>query len=122
MYRLTIFLLIKVNWYTFRGSYSTVLRFASLLYGDLLFRKRICSCLGANSFTFRVDPILEGFHCPGKETGSHKKCVPLKNGGLLWWCTHTPKCFHALDRINNFMPPNSKNLRGHIGLILSMCL
>lgn len=45
---------------------------------------------GSNSFTSGVDPILEGFCCPGKEIGGHRNCLPLKMVDyLLWWCIYT---------------------------------
>ena len=30
-------------------------------------------------FLLRVDPILKELHCPGKQTGSHKKLPPFEN-------------------------------------------
>ena len=29
-------------------------------------------------FSLRVDTILKGLHCPGKQAGSHENCLPLK--------------------------------------------
>ena len=34
---------------------------------------------GSKFLSFRVDPFLEGAWCSGKQTGSHKSCLPCKN-------------------------------------------
>ena len=36
---------------------------------------------GSKFFPVRVDPISEGTWCAGKQRGSHKSCLPCKNGG-----------------------------------------
>ena len=41
---------------------------------DQLLQKRICS-FRSKFFTLRVDPILEGPCCIGKQTGSHRSCL-----------------------------------------------
>ena len=61
------------------GEVTSVFIFISLLNGDLLLKE--FAHVEANSFTLRVDSILEGFCYPGKDPGSHKNCLPLKNGG-----------------------------------------
>ena len=62
----------RMNWYTFRGSNSTIFIyfFFSSKRGQL-FKKRICS--------FRVDPIFEGLPWPGKKKGSLKSCSSRLN-------------------------------------------
>ena len=56
---------------------ATIISFStSLLNGGQLIKDRICS--SRSKFrSFRVDPILEGVNCPGKQTGCHS-CFPLK--------------------------------------------
>ena len=50
--------------------------FFVLLVVNLKKKKRLFS--PRNSFfSYRVDPILKVLHYPGKQTGSHKSCVPL---------------------------------------------
>ena len=69
---------IKVNGYTFRGSNSFILFFfASHLFRGQHLKERICSPR-SKFFPLRVDPILKGLHCPGKQTGSHKSRLPLQ--------------------------------------------
>ena len=65
--------------------------FVSHLIRGQLLEKRICS-LRSKFFPLRVDTILKEVHCPGKETGSHKNCLPLKNGRLFMVvCPYTLK-------------------------------
>ena len=59
--------------YTFRGRNSFIFIFTSHLIGGQHLKKRICSP--------RVDPVLKGLHCPGKQIGSEKKLSPFEN----WW-------------------------------------
>ena len=66
--------------YTFRGSNSFIFIFASHLNGGQLLKKRICSPR-SKFFSLRVDPVLKGLHCPVKQIGSKKNCLPLKTGG-----------------------------------------
>ena len=63
---------LKVTGYTFRRSNSAILVFTSLFNGVDLLEKE---------FTLIGDPILEGLNHTGKQTGSHKNCLPLENGG-----------------------------------------
>ena len=65
------------NGYTFRGSNSDILIVASLPGGAQLLKQRICSSR-SKFFPLRVESILELPHSPGKQTGSHKSCFPLK--------------------------------------------
>ena len=41
-------------------------------------------------FSFRVDPFSEGDCCVGKQTGSHKSCLPCKKWQKIK-CTQFPK-------------------------------
>ena len=49
--------------------------FSSLVNGGQFSKERICYS-GSKFFPFRVDFCLDGLHCPGKQTGSRKSCVP----------------------------------------------
>ena len=59
------------------GAATAIFVFASLLKWGQLIKERICSSR-SKFLSFRVDPILEGVNCPGKQTGSHRSCFPLK--------------------------------------------
>ena len=65
----------KVNRYPFRGSNSIFIFVSHLLRGQFL-KKRIYS-LQSKFFLLRIDLILKGLHCPGKQKLSHKSCFPL---------------------------------------------
>ena len=67
----------KVIGYTYNGGNSTILLLASLLDGGQLLKERICSCW-SKFFPVRVDPVLEGRHCLGKQTGRLKNLFVLK--------------------------------------------
>ena len=58
----------EMNGYTFRGSNSSVLISAYLLNGKWgsTRKEKEFAPVGANSFTLRVDPILDGVCCRGK--------------------------------------------------------
>ena len=43
-------------------------------YGSTLKEKNLLP--RSKFFSLRVDLILKALHCPGKQTGSHKSCVP----------------------------------------------
>ena len=60
----------KVNGYTFRGSNSTFIIFASLLTGDQFLKERICSSRN-KFFPVRIDPLLGRLSPLAKQTGSH---------------------------------------------------
>ena len=77
----------KVNGYTFRGSNSYFLFFASHLIRGQLLKKRICSPR-SKFFPLRVGPVLEGLDCQGKRTGNHESCSPLDRKTSRY--THTP--------------------------------
>ena len=62
--------------YTFKGSNSASFIFASHLIRGHLLKRTVCSSR-SKFFPLRVDPILKGLHCPEKETGSHKSCIPF---------------------------------------------
>ena len=72
---------LKVNRYTFKGSNSITYHLASPFNGGQPFKEIICS-LGSKLFLLRVDLDLKKLCHPGKQTGSHKSCLPLKNGGV----------------------------------------
>ena len=61
----------------FRGSNSVFLILASHINWGHLIKERICSH-GSKFFPLRVDPFLGRLCPPGKQTGSHKNCLPLK--------------------------------------------
>ena len=67
---------LKVHGYTFRGSNSVIFIVASHLIRGQLLKKRICF-FRSRFFPFKVDLILKGLQCLGKQTGSHKSCFPL---------------------------------------------
>ena len=54
-----------------------------------LIKKRICFHQ-SKIFPLRVDPILGRLYSPGKQTGSHKYCLPLKNMADKDGGVHTP--------------------------------
>ena len=71
---------IKVNGCIFTGTTAIFIR-AFLLNGHQLLIREF-AFRGVNSFFFGVDSISEGLCYPGKETVSHKSCLPLKTGGV----------------------------------------
>ena len=80
---------VKVNGYTFKGSNSVIFIVASHINGGHLIKVKICSHR-SKFFPLRVDPILGRLCPPGKQTGSHENCLPLKHDGKRLGCTHTP--------------------------------
>ena len=62
----------KVYEYTFRGSNSYFHFCLPSHKGSTLKEKSICS-RRSKFFPFRVDPILKGLHCSGKQKGSKNK-------------------------------------------------
>ena len=76
---------VPVCGYTFKGS-NSYFYFCLLSHGSA--QKRIFSPK-SKFFPFRVDPILKGLHCPGKQTGSYKSCFICKNDRKSWRCTRT---------------------------------
>ena len=68
---------LKVNRYAFRGSNSVIFIVASRIKRGHLIKERICS-RRSKFFPLRVDPIFGRLRPPGKHTGSHENCLPLK--------------------------------------------
>ena len=68
---------IRMYGYIFRGSYSVICIFASLLKRDLLSKERTCSP-GSKFFPLSVNPSLEGLCQLEKQTQSHESCSPLE--------------------------------------------
>ena len=68
---------LNVNRYTFRGGNSVICTVASQMNWVHLIKKRICS-RRSKFFSLRVDPFLGRLRPPGKQTGSHENCLPLK--------------------------------------------
>ena len=57
--------------------------FAFLLCVGLLLKEGIC-CPRCIFFPLRVNPIFEGFYCPGRQTKRKLLCPPTKGeGGLI---------------------------------------
>ena len=67
---------LKMNGYAFKGSNSLSFLPPTTSRGQLL-KKRICSSR-SKFFPLREDPILRRLRPPGKQTGSHDNCLPLK--------------------------------------------
>ena len=68
---------IKLGGYTFRGNNSVNFIFGSFLNEGHLLEGRICSPR-SKFFPLRVDPNLDEFHHPGKQTGSDSRTPDKK--------------------------------------------
>ena len=72
-----IFTVFMVNGYTFRGSNSLLFIGAPHINWGHLIKERICSHW-SKFFCLRVDLFLGRLCPPGRHTGSHRNCLPLK--------------------------------------------
>ena len=70
---------------------------------NLLPRKeRICSPW-SKFFPFRIDSILEAAECAGKQTGSHKSCLPWKRWREIYHVCLVPLIWVDKKQFNPFM-------------------
>ena len=65
---------------TLSGETTVKIVLASLLKRGLSKMKEFAPH-GSKFFPFRVDPFSQGTWCAESQTGSHKNCLPCKNGG-----------------------------------------
>ena len=76
-----------MNWYTYRGSNSSVFNFASLVIRGQLLKARICS-FQSRFFPFRDDPHFVKVSSLREANRKLQSCSPWKNGEKTWRCTH----------------------------------
>ena len=106
----------------FRGSNSFFFISAFHLIRSLLLKKRICSPR-SKLFPLRVESISEGFRYPGRETGSHKNCVPLKNDERFYGGVplHLKKVLHVPHTISEFGKVFLLSVYVYPGVIIYVC-